>query len=157
MSQSNVEQHRRAAEAFSRHDLDAFLAICDPEIELVSRHLELDGSGHLRGHPAVRRWWETLLSVYPNFTSEIGEVQDLGDVTIAQHHFRGQGVESGAQMEQTQWQVTQWRESKAVWWRSLPTEAEAHEIAGQLGTPTPATRPLPAPRPPGGGGNPPVG
>ena len=42
--------------AFSRRDLEGFLEVCDPEIRLVSRHLELDGSGHLRGHAAVRRW-----------------------------------------------------------------------------------------------------
>jgi len=127
---SNVEQQYRAAEAFSRHDLDAFLAICDPDIKLVSRHLELDGSGHLRGHDAVRRWWETLLSVYPNFTSEVEQVRDLGDVTIARHYFRGEGMGSGAQLEQRHWQVTRWRDHKAVWWQSVPTEAEALELAG---------------------------
>ena len=57
MSEENVAQHYRAAEAFSRQDLDGFLEICHPEIVLVSRHLELDGSGHLRGHESVRRWW----------------------------------------------------------------------------------------------------
>ena len=127
---SNVEQQYRAAEAFSRHDLDAFLAICDPDIKLVSRHLELDGSGHLRGHDAVRRWWETLLSVYPNFTSEVEQVRELGDVTIARHYFRGEGMGSGAQLEQWHWQVTRWRDHKAVWWQSVPTEAEALELAG---------------------------
>jgi ketosteroid isomerase-like protein len=96
MSQENVEQQYRAADAFSRHDLDAFLAICDPDVELVSRHLQLDGSGHLRGHAAVRRWWETLLSVYPDFTSEIDEVQDLGDVTVARQRFRARQYERGA-------------------------------------------------------------
>jgi ketosteroid isomerase-like protein len=132
MSQENVEQHHRAADAFSRHDLYAFLEVCDPEIELVSRHLELDGSGHLRGHAAVRRWWETLLSVYPDFTSEVEDVRDLGDVTVARHYFRGQGFESGAQLEQSHWQVTRWRDGKAVWWQSFPTEAEAVEAAGSL-------------------------
>ena len=132
MSSRNVEQQYRAADAFSRRDLDAFLAICHPDIELVSRHLALDGSSHLRGHAAVRRWWETLVSVYPDFTSEIEEVRDRGDVTIACHHFRGQGIESGAQLEQRHWQVTRWRDSKAVWWRSLPTEAEALEVARLL-------------------------
>ena len=129
MSQENVEQQYRAADAFSRRDLDAFLEICDPEIELVSRHLELDGGGHLRGHVAVRRWWETLLTVYPDFTSEIEEVRDLGDVTVARQAFRGQGNESGAQMKQTQWQVTRWRDNKAFWWKSCPTEDEALEVA----------------------------
>lgn len=132
MSQENVDQHHRAAGAFSSHDLDAFLAICDPDIELISRHLQLDGSGHLRGYAAVRRWWETLLSVYPDFTSEIDDVRDLGDVTVARHHFRGEGIKSGAAMEQTHWQVTKWRQGKAVWWRSCPTEAEALQEAAVM-------------------------
>ena len=131
MSQENVEQQYRAADAFSRRDLDAFLAICHPDIELVSRHLALDGSGHLRGHAAVRRWWETLVDVYPDFTSEIEEVRDLGDVTIARQHFRGQGTESGTQMEQAAWQVTKWRDNQAVWWQSFSTEADALEAAGE--------------------------
>jgi ketosteroid isomerase-like protein len=130
MSQENVDQQYRAADAFSRHDLDAFLQICDPDIELVSRHLQLEGSGHLRGHAAVRRWWETMIAVYPDFTSEVEQVWDLGDVTVARHAFRGQGSGSGAQMEQRQWFVTRWRNNKAIWWQTLPTEAEALEVAG---------------------------
>jgi hypothetical protein len=90
VSEENVAQQYRAANAFSRQDLDGFLAICDPEIVLVSRHLELDGSGHLRG--------------------------------------KANG--SGAQLEQRHWQVTRWRDAKAIWWQSLPTEAEALEVAG---------------------------
>ena len=133
MSQENVEQQYRAADAFSRHDLDAFLTICDPDVELDSRHLRLDGSGHLRGHAAVRRWWETLRTVYPDFTSEIDKVQDLGDVTVARQRFRGQGNTSGVQMEQGQWIVTKWRHNRVVWARSCPTEAEALEVARALG------------------------
>ena len=51
-------------------------------------------------------------------------------MTIARHFFRGEGIESGAQMEQARWQVTRWRDNKAVWWQSCPTEAEALEAAG---------------------------
>jgi hypothetical protein len=29
-----------------------------------------------------------------------------------------------------QWQVTRWRDNKAFWWQSFPTEAEALEAAG---------------------------
>jgi ketosteroid isomerase-like protein len=129
VSQENVEQHYRAADAFSRHDLDAFLAICHTDIELVSRHLELEGSGHLRGHAAVQRWWDSLRNIYPDFTSDVQEMHDLGDVTVAQHHFRAQGVNSEARIEQTQWFVTQWRDGKAIWWRVLPNEADALEAA----------------------------
>jgi ketosteroid isomerase-like protein len=133
MGSENVEQQHRAADAFSRRDLDGFLAVCDTDIELVSRHLELDGSGHLRGHAAVRRWWETLLAVYPDFTSEVKEIHDYGDVTIARHDFRGQMEGSDAPMEQVQWQVTRWRDGKAIWWQSLPSKEEAMEVAGVSG------------------------
>ena len=129
MSSENVDQQHRAAEAFSRRDLDAFLAICDPDIELVSRHLVLDGSGHLLGHDAVRRWWKTLLDVYPDFTSEIEDVRELGNVTVARQRFRGQGMQSDALIEQMQWAVTQWRDGKAIWWRTFQSEAEAFEAA----------------------------
>jgi hypothetical protein len=30
-------------------------------------------------------------------------------------------------MEQKHWQVTRWRDNKAVWWQSFATEAEALE------------------------------
>jgi hypothetical protein len=33
-------------------------------------------------------------------------------------------------MDQVAWQVTQWRDNKAVWWRSFSTEAEALEAVG---------------------------
>lgn len=123
------DRQYRAADAFNHRDLDAFLAICDPDIELVSRHLQLDGSGHLRGHDAVRRWWETLISVYPDFTTEIEDVLDLGDVTVARQRFRGQGSQSDAPIEQLQWFVTQWRGGKAIWSRTFQNEAEAVEAA----------------------------
>jgi hypothetical protein len=45
--------------------------------------------------------------------SEIEEVRDLGDVSVARQRLRGQGTKSGAQMEHSQWQVTRRRDSKA--------------------------------------------
>jgi hypothetical protein len=37
LPQRNVEQQYRAADAFSRRDLGAFLAICDPDTPLRSK------------------------------------------------------------------------------------------------------------------------
>ena len=66
----------------------------------------------------------------PDFTSEVDDVRDLGDVTVGRHHFRAEAAGSGTPMEQRHWQVTRWRDNKAIWWQSLPTEAEALEVAG---------------------------
>jgi ketosteroid isomerase-like protein len=132
MSRENVALRYRAADAFNRHDLDALLALCDPDVVFISRHLGLEGGGRtLRGHDGVRTWWESLLAVFPDFSTELEEVRDLGDVTVTRHQLHGRGIGSGAPMEQTNWDVTEWRHKKAIWWRAFRTEAEALEAAEQ--------------------------
>jgi hypothetical protein len=37
---------------------------------------------------------------------------------------------SNAPMKQTNWDVTEWRDKKAIWWRTFRIEAEALEAAG---------------------------
>ena len=130
MSQENVELAHLASDAFNRRDLDAFLALADPDVEAHSRIVELEGGGPFRGHDGIRSWWKKLLAVVPDLTHEVEEVQDVGDVTVARVRQRGRGVESEAPMEQTQWIVTKWRDKKAVWWRVLLSEAEARDAAG---------------------------
>ena len=49
-SQENVELIYRGIDAYNRRDLDAFLALCDPEVEFYSRLIEVEGGGPLRGH-----------------------------------------------------------------------------------------------------------
>jgi hypothetical protein len=73
----------------------------------------------------VRSWWESLLGVSSDFSAEIDEVRDLGDVTVARLRLRGHGMGSDAPMEQTQWHVTEWRNGKSIWARISRSEAEA--------------------------------
>jgi ketosteroid isomerase-like protein len=130
MSEENVELCYRANDAFNRRDLDAWLALSDPEVEFNTLILELEGSPSYRGHDGVRSWWEKLLGVFPDFSSEIEELRDLGDVTVMRVRQRAHGIESDAPTEQTAWLVTEWRDKKAIWWRAVRSEAEALEAAG---------------------------
>jgi ketosteroid isomerase-like protein len=130
MSQEYVELHRRAIDAFNRRDLDAFLALTDPDVEFISRIVELEGGGPYRGHDGIRRWWEDLFGVFPDFSAKVEEVQDLGDVTVTRVRQHSQGVESDAPADQTQWIVTEWRHQKAIWWGTFLSEAEAIDAAG---------------------------
>ena len=43
MSEENVERGYMAIDAFNRRDLDAFLAVCDEEVESVSRIAAIEG------------------------------------------------------------------------------------------------------------------
>jgi len=133
MSQENVERVHRAYEAFNRRDLDAFLGFMDPEVELMTRFMELEGDPYYRGHDVVREWWRALLAVFPDFNSEVLKVRDLGDSLIVAVRVRGHGVEGGAPFEQAVWQAVKLRDGKATWWRNFGSEAEALEAAGLRG------------------------
>jgi ketosteroid isomerase-like protein len=130
MSKENVELLHQAFDAFNRRDLDAFLALCDPDVEFISYLARVEGGEPYRGHEGVRAWSERLLAVYPDFRAEIEEARDLGSRTIARVRTHGHGVESDAPMAQTVWHVAEVRHGKAVWWRFFASEAEAVEAAG---------------------------
>jgi ketosteroid isomerase-like protein len=130
MSQENVNLVYRSQDAFNRRDLDAFLALCDPDGEFFSHLVELEGGGPYRGHDGMRSWWENIFAFSPDFRSEIEEVRDVGDMTVTRLRIRAEGEKSGLPIEQTQWLVTEWRDGKAVRGRVFLGEAEAFEAAG---------------------------
>jgi hypothetical protein len=57
MSRENVARLYRAYEAFNRRDIDAFLALSDPEIEFTTLNLQVQGGRFL---PRPRRCQELL-------------------------------------------------------------------------------------------------
>ncbi len=130
MSQENVEQYRRLAEAFERRDLDAFLELFAPEAEFAPRSAAVHGGSPFRGHDGIRSWWESMFSVFSEYAAEIDEVRDLGDVTFGRARLLGRGTGSGVAVEQAQWHVVKWQDGVVVHWRTFPSEAEALEAAG---------------------------
>ena len=130
MSQENVELHHRAIDAFNRRDLDAFLTLMDDDVEVVPRAGAMEGESSYRRHEGVRRWWNTVLDVFPDWNIEVLAVRDLGDLTVADLFVRGHGAGSGAPANQATWQMARWRRGKCVWWRFFETRAEALEAVG---------------------------
>jgi hypothetical protein len=129
MSKENVEVHHRAIDAFNRRDLDAFLLVAERNVEFTPLNLELEG-GSYSGHDGVRSFWEDYLTVFPDFSVEVEEVRDLGNVTVAHVRLRGHGTGSAVPFVQPIWQVVEWRNEKCVWWHSFRSEAKAIEAAG---------------------------
>jgi ketosteroid isomerase-like protein len=128
MSPENVELHHRSIEAFNRRDFDALLALTDSDVEYMPRLASVEGNFH--GHDGVRRWWEDLLEAFPDYTAEIVEMQDRGDLTVAAVRTRGRGAGSDAPHDQKLWQVARWRLGKCTWRCTFETRAEALEAAG---------------------------
>lgn len=130
MSQDNVEQYHRIAEAFEKNDLDAFLTFFDEEVEFAPRSAAVHGGSPFRGHDGIRSWWESMFSVFSDYVAEIDDVRDLGNVVFGRARLRGHGMGSGVAVEQPQWHVVEWREGKVIRWQTLASEAEALEAAG---------------------------
>ena len=130
MSQ-NVELLYRSYDALNRCDLDAYLALIDPEVEFTPRISQLEGGSVYHGHDGVREWWRTLFAVFPDFNGEVLEAREpRRDVLIVSIRARGQGFEGGVPFEEVWWQAIKARDGKAIWWQNCGTEAEAIEAAG---------------------------
>ena len=128
MSQENVDALREALEAYNRHDLGAFLALMHDDVEAHPRMAGVEGV--YRGHDGIRRWWASARDAFPDFSTDVFEVRDLGDLTLAELRNRGRGAAGGTPVEQESWHVAQWHDRKVVWWGAYATEAQALEAAG---------------------------
>jgi hypothetical protein len=131
MSRENVELYFRAVDAFNRRDWDACLKLFDEEVELESRLVAMEGGYH--GHAGLRRWWDDVLGAFPDYTIEVEEPRDLGDVTLAHIRGWGHGAGSATPIVDPFWHPVRWRGGKVVWWRNCSTEAEALEAVGLRG------------------------
>jgi ketosteroid isomerase-like protein len=129
MSEENVKLYRQGIDAFNRRDLDAFLALAHPEVVGVSRVLAVEG-GIYEGHDATREWWNNLLGVFPDFTVEIVSVRDAGRMTVSELANRAHGEERAASLEESVWQVAEWRDGQVVRWQIYASERDALEAAG---------------------------
>ena len=79
MSEENVRLVYEVIDAFNRRDLDACLALMDDDVEAVPRGARIHGSYY--GHDGIRRSWENVFEVWPDFTVQAVEVRDLADLT----------------------------------------------------------------------------
>ena len=128
MSQENVDLARRSIDAFNSRDLDALLALLDDNVEGAPPLASMEGNYH--GHAGIRRWWESLFEGLPDFTIEVVEVRDIGDLTLAVLRNRAHGAASGTLIEQRLWLVGEWRKGKVIWWHTFRSEAEALKAVG---------------------------
>lgn len=129
MEASNLDLHRESVEAVNQRDLDRFLALTDPDVESISRIVEVEGGLH--GHEGVRRWWNAWFGSFPDYRLEVVDAKEIGDAVVGCQRAMTHGAESALALEETVWIVTRWREGKCYWWRVCRTEAEALEAAGQ--------------------------
>lgn len=128
MSQENVDAVRSTFEAFQRRDLNAFLGCFDPEVEYRSLVLEVEGV--YRGHEGIRRWWEGVLTVFPDWSPRIEDSRELGGRVLSRVRAEGAGTGSGISHDRDIWHLAEVRDGRLRWSAFFRTEDEAVEAAG---------------------------
>jgi ketosteroid isomerase-like protein len=75
MSQVNVETAERAIAAINKRDIDAYLACCTENVELL---LPMAGADYL-GAGGIRRFFTDIEDIGPDFRIEVQRIQAIGD------------------------------------------------------------------------------
>jgi ketosteroid isomerase-like protein len=132
MSQENVELHGRANEAFNTRNVEAFVAYCDPEIELHSA-VTVPGGGVYNGHDGVRRWHRDLADVFGREIRIEPEVFfDLGEYTVTFHVLQGRGQQSGVDLATPAAHLCRWRDGRIIYFKGY---VHREEVFSELGLP----------------------
>ena len=120
-------------DAFQDHDLERFLGLLDPEVEVEPIvGSELAGTVY-RGHEGVRDWWDQYFAVFRTVDVSLEEVRDLGDRVLTASRFHGDDRGGSIKPELVVWTVADLRGDKVVSWRSYRSETEALESVGHSG------------------------
>jgi ketosteroid isomerase-like protein len=131
MSEANVEITRSAYAAFNRGDIEALLAIFDPDIEFNSSDVFFDQPRTYRG---LKQWQEEFLSdlmeVFEAYQVNPEEVIDAGDQVLSIVQAGGPGKLSGAETSARLAHLAAFRDGKIVRFTEFKDVAEAREVAG---------------------------
>jgi ketosteroid isomerase-like protein len=134
MSQENVDQFKRFAEASNRRDIDALLESLDPEVVWSPEPGVWGGEEAevYRGHDGVREMFRGFYEVVDEIHVEYSEIRDLGDRVVGIGRIRMRGQASGASTESPLVSISDFKNGKAIRVRTYRYNqlAEALEAAG---------------------------
>jgi ketosteroid isomerase-like protein len=89
---SNVDVVYELVDAINRADLEAILAVYDPDVDY--RPLRAPIQGAYAGHAGIREWWADTEENFAAFRLEAKEIRDIGDERVlaaGKLHVRGRG------------------------------------------------------------------
>jgi ketosteroid isomerase-like protein len=125
LSETNVELARRAIEAYNARDLDALIALYDPQLELHSTFAAVGGAVY-HGHQGLRKYFRDLEDAWE------GEIQiepeaffDFGEQTLVFNTLRARGRQSGAEVEMPVALVARWRDNLIVYFKGYARREDA--------------------------------
>ncbi len=95
MPEENVEVVRRALDALNRRDVEAYLALASPQIELINPASPIEGP--TSGHEGIRRFFSELAAFADTSAFQIDDVRAVGEQVLALFTLTTVGRTSGAE------------------------------------------------------------
>jgi ketosteroid isomerase-like protein len=133
MSEENVEVVRQLADAVTRGDPDAFLALCSPDVDWEENTVVFPGlRRRYRGLTELREWFDDAFGeLWQEFRIEVEEAVDAPDGRVlAGGRLVGRGRASGVETELRGYWVLWLEDGKVVRRQVFLDRAEALEAAG---------------------------
>jgi ketosteroid isomerase-like protein len=130
MSGENLDSLRRSIDAFNRGDRTAWLATWDPDGTMVPAR-DWPEKAPVHGPEAIWDYYVGVTQAWEVGSFELGEVIEAGAdrlVINARRHARGRA--SGADLMFSYWNVSTYRDGKAIRTEWFADRAEAVKAAG---------------------------
>ncbi len=130
MTARTVEQVMEGFRAMERGDVEAVVALADPEVEFVNPDTALE-PGTRHGPEGLRAGMGAFLEAFEDLRFDYDRVVDLEDHVVVTGTFRARGRGSGMELPPAPFAVvvTQ-RDGKLVRYEWFNTPAEALDAAG---------------------------
>ena len=131
MWEENVELTRRGWEAWSRGDVDALVALWDPDIVWRTDHFHNWPESNYQGPAGIRKFLDEWLDVWGEYEITVHDVIAAPDgrvLSLFRH--AGRGGQSGAPMELEMAQIATIRDGRFIELDNYDRPDEALEAAG---------------------------
>jgi ketosteroid isomerase-like protein len=126
---ANLEVTRRAWDAYGSGDMEAVLALADPEIEIYMPS-DLPNSGTFQGHDGYLTWIGNWLEAWEDFSIDVRAMEPVGDRhVVSAAHQSAVGKGSGVPVEMDVAYVAEIRDEKIAALQLYITREEAIAVA----------------------------
>jgi ketosteroid isomerase-like protein len=128
MSKANLEAFRRTAEAISRGDVEASLALAHPEVSIEPLRAATEGT--FEGQEGFKRFLADTAETFELFEPDYTDVRDLGDRVLAIGSIRVRGRGSGVETDIPTAAIAEYRDGLLLRFKDYAEARVALEAAG---------------------------
>jgi ketosteroid isomerase-like protein len=126
---TNVDIVRSLLDAFNDRDLDAMLAVVDPDAEIEALRAQLEGTAYL-GHDGMRQMLVDFDEDWACLHVDADDFREAGDQVVVLGRLRARGRASGVDLDVPIGFVWELREGKAFRGKTFSEQADALRAAG---------------------------